>query len=60
MQVLHSGGDHWLTVSTIGCAYSAVKVHDNLLTHMLKILEWLGRLMLRLLETLAHTETDFF
>ena len=30
VQVLHSGGNHWLTVSTIGCKPSVVKVYDSL------------------------------
>ena len=29
VQVLHSGGSHWLTVSTIGCPPSTVKVYDS-------------------------------
>ena len=31
MQVLHSGGNHWLTVyvSTIGCPYSTVNIYDS-------------------------------
>ena len=36
VQVLHSGGDHWLTVSTIGCFYSTVNVYDSLFTHVPK------------------------
>ena len=30
VQVLHSGGNHWLTVSTIGCPYSAVNIYDSM------------------------------
>ena len=31
VQVLHSGGNHWLTVSTIGCPpFYTVKVYDSL------------------------------
>ena len=36
MQVLHSSGNHWLTVSTIGCSYSTVKVYDSLYREMPK------------------------
>ena len=36
IQVLHPGGDHWLTVSTIGCPYSTVKVYDSLFAHVPK------------------------
>ncbi len=34
VHVLHSGGNHWLTVSSIGCPYSSVKVYDSLYTHL--------------------------
>ena len=30
VQVLHSSGNHWLTISTIGCKPSTVKVYDSL------------------------------
>ena len=30
VQVLHSGGNHWVTVSTVGCPSSTVKVYDSL------------------------------
>ena len=30
VQVLHSGGNHWLTVSTIGCPYSTVNIYDSM------------------------------
>ena len=36
VQVLHSNGNHWLTVSTIGCSYSTVKVYDSLYREMPK------------------------
>ena len=34
VQVLHSGGNHWLTVSTIGCKPSVVKVYDSLFSEL--------------------------
>ena len=30
VQVLHSGGNHWLTVSTISCPYSTVNIYDSM------------------------------
>lgn len=36
VQVLHSGGDHWLKLSAIGCSYSTVKMVDSLFTHVPK------------------------
>ena len=36
VQVLHSNGNHWLTVSTVGCSYSTVKVYDSLYKKMPK------------------------
>ena len=36
VQALHAGGDHWLTVSIIGCVYLTVKVYDSLFTHVSK------------------------
>eukprot|EP00731_Ephydatia_muelleri_P002138 Em0001g2138a len=30
VQVLHSGGNHWLTVSTIGFPYSTVNIYDSM------------------------------
>ena len=30
MQVLHSGGNHWVTISTVGCPPSTIKVFDSL------------------------------
>lgn len=36
VQVLHSNGNHWLTVSTTGCSYSTVKVYDSLYREMPK------------------------
>ena len=34
VQVLHSGGSHWLTVSTIGGPPSTVKVYDSLYSEL--------------------------
>ena len=34
MQVLHSGGSHWLAVSTIGSPPSTVKVCDSLYSEL--------------------------
>ena len=34
VQVLHSNNNHWLTISTIGCSYSTVKVYDSLYMKM--------------------------
>ena len=34
VQVLHSGGNHWLAVSTIGCPPSTVKVYDSLYSEL--------------------------
>ena len=34
VQVLHSGGSHWLAVSTIGCPPSTVKVYDSLYSEL--------------------------
>ena len=34
VQVLHSGGSHWLAVSTIGCLPSTVKVYDSLYSEL--------------------------
>ena len=34
VQVLHSNNSHWLTISTIGCSYSTVKVYDSLYMKM--------------------------
>ena len=28
--VLNSGGNHWLTISTIGCPYSTVNIYDSM------------------------------
>ena len=30
VQVLHSGGNHWLTISTIGCPYSTINIYDSM------------------------------
>ena len=30
VQILHSGGNHWLTISTVGLQNSTVKVYDSL------------------------------
>ena len=30
VQVLHSGGNHWLTISSIHCPYSTINVYDGL------------------------------
>lgn len=30
VQVLHSGGNHWITVSTVGAPYAHVRVYDSL------------------------------
>ena len=30
VQVLHSGGNHWLTISSIHCPYSTINVYDSL------------------------------
>ena len=30
VQVLNSGGNHWLTISTIGCPYSTVNIYDSM------------------------------
>ena len=30
MHVLHSGGNHWLTISSIHCPYSTINVYDSL------------------------------
>ena len=29
LQVLHSGGNHWLTISSIHCPYSTINVYDS-------------------------------
>ena len=29
-QILHSGGDHWITISTVGTEHPGVKVYDSL------------------------------
>ena len=34
VQVLHSGGSHWLAVSTIGCPPSTVMVYDSLYSEL--------------------------
>jgi len=30
VQILHSGGDHWITISTVGTKHPKVKVYDSL------------------------------
>ena len=30
VQVLNSGGNHWLAISTIGCPYSTVNIYDSM------------------------------
>jgi hypothetical protein len=30
VQVLHSGGNHWITISTIGCSDSTVSIYDSI------------------------------
>ncbi len=30
LQILHSGGVHWLTISTVNTTYPNVKVYDSL------------------------------
>lgn len=30
IQILHSGGDHWLTISTVGVPHPVVQVYDSL------------------------------
>jgi hypothetical protein len=34
VQVLHSGGNHWITVTNIGCPESSVKVYDSMYTQL--------------------------
>ena len=34
VQVLHSGGNHWITVATIGCPLSSIRVYDSLNTEL--------------------------
>ena len=30
VQVVHSGGNHWVTISTIGCSYLTVSIYDSI------------------------------
>ena len=34
VQVLHTGGNHWITVATIGCPPSSIRVYDSLNTEL--------------------------
>ena len=34
VQVLHSGGNHWLVISTIGCPPGIVKVYDSMVAKL--------------------------
>ena len=35
VQILHSGSNHWITISTVGCASSRVRIYDSLLSSSL-------------------------
>ena len=30
VQIIHSGGNHWITISTVGTKHSTVKIYDSL------------------------------
>ena len=40
VQVLHNGGGHWVTISTLGCRNAVVEVFDSMCPVLTSALDW--------------------
>ena len=49
VQIIHSGGNHWITISTVGTKHPTVKIYDSLYN----TLPWVTK---EQIATLLHTE----